>query len=347
MPYKLRTLVLHILGILAFLSIPVFTSPDFDSDRDMLMVSEFRKNFASYFLLLLFFYANFYYFIPKFYFQKKTFLYFALIFISYAIIVRFPDFIFPSNFQDHGPMMPPKMDGHPPLPPNEMFFFMPQGGSLFQFLLVLALSFILKINARLTEINSEKLKAEVSYLKAQINPHFLFNTLNSLYALTIEKSDSAPDAVLKLSNMMRYVVTESTNDFVPLEKEINYIKDYVDLQRLRISDESNLEFSLNGNSKGKRIAPLVIIPFIENAFKYGINGEENWHISIKIDISEDDFLLDVINNQVNVNIPEDETSEQGIENTARRLEFIYPGEHQLEVNDNKDRFHVHLKIKLS
>ncbi|GEP51544.1 hypothetical protein FNO01nite_22160 [Flavobacterium noncentrifugens] len=347
MPYKLRSIILHILGIFAFLSIPVLTSPDFSSNRDMLMVSEFRKDFFSYFLLLLFFYANFYYFIPKFYFPKKLFLYFSVIFISYAIIVGLPDFFFPSGFHDMdpGPMMQPGMDDHP-MPPNQMFF-MPQGGSLLQFLLVLSLSFIIKINSQLTEINSEKLKAEVSYLKAQINPHFLFNTLNSLYALTIEKSDAAPDAVLKLSNMMRYVVSESSNDFVPLEKEINYIKDYVDLQRLRISDESNLEFSVKGSSKGKRIAPLVVIPFIENAFKYGINSEENWHIAIAIDLSGDDFLLDVINNQVHVHIPEEEASEQGIENTAKRLEFIYPGEHELQINDNKDNFQVHLKIKLS
>jgi len=346
MPYKLRSIVLHILGIFAFLSIPVLTSPDFSSNRDMLMVSEFRKDFFSYFLLLLFFYANFYYFIPRFYFPKKLFLYFSVIFISYAIIVGLPDFFFPSGFHDMGsPMMQHGTDDHP-MPPNQMFF-MPQGGSLFQFLLVLSLSFLIKINIQLTEINSEKLKAEVSYLKAQINPHFLFNTLNSLYALTIQKSDAAPDAVLKLSNMMRYVVSESSNDFVPLEKEINYIKDYVDLQRLRISDESNLEFTVTGSAKGKRIAPLVVIPFIENAFKYGINSEENWHIAIAIDLSGDDFLLDVKNNQVHVHIPEEEASEQGIENTAKRLEFIYPGEHELQINDNKDHFHVHLKIKLS
>lgn len=343
MPAKFRSIILHLLGILAFLSIPVFTSPDFNSSRNMLMVAEFRKDFLRYFLLLVFFYANFYYFIPKFYFPKKTFLYFALIFISYALIVGITDFLFPSGMHHN---MPPHDMGDHPMPPNDMFF-MPQSGSLFQFLLVLALSFILKINSQLREIHSEKLKAEVSYLKAQINPHFLFNTLNSLYALTIEKSDQAPDAVLKLSNMMRYVVTESTNDFVPLEKEINYIKDYVDLQRLRISDETKLEFSISGHTKRKRIAPLVIIPFIENAFKYGINGEENWHIDIKINITETDFELDVINNQVNVSISEDEASEQGIENTAKRLEFIYPGEHELQIKDNKENFHVHLKIKLS
>lgn len=345
MPTKFRHAILHILGILAFLSIPVFTSPDFNSHFDLLIVSEFRKNFLSYVLLLLFFYANFYYFIPKFYFPKKTFLYFSLVFISYAVIVGLADFFFPSEFHMHG-QLPPELGNRPSGPPNQLFF-LPQGGSLFQFLLVLSLSFILKINSRLTEIHSEKLKAEVSYLKAQINPHFLFNTLNSLYALTIQKSDAAPDAVLKLSNMMRYVVSESTNDFVPLEKEINYIRDYIDLQKLRISETSNLEFEVSGNPKGKKIAPWVIIPFIENAFKYGINSEENWHIVIKINISDDHFLLDVTNNQVHVTIPEEEASEQGIENTAKRLAFIYPGGHDLQINDNKNQFHVHLKIKLS
>lgn len=125
------------------------------------------------------------------------------------------------------------------------------------------LSLLLRINKQLKESEEEKLKAEVSYLKAQINPHFLFNTLNSLYALTIEKSDYAPDAVIKLSNMMRYVVTESTNDFVSLEREISYISDFIDMQRLRISDENKLEYIIKGDTKGRKIAPLVIIPFIE------------------------------------------------------------------------------------
>src|SRR6218665_69178 len=343
MPTKSRSIILHILGILAFLSIPVFTSPDFNSNRDMLMVSEFRKDFLRYFLLLLFFYANFYYFIPRFYFPKKTFLYFALIFISYALIVGITDFLFPSGM--HHNMMPPPDMGNHPMPPNEMFF-VPQGGSLFQFLLVLALSFILKINSQLTEINSEKLNAEVSYLKAQINPHFLFNTLNSLYALTLQKSNEAPNAVLKLSSIMRYVVTESSQEFVTLDKELNYIKDYIELQKLRLDNSASLSFEVKGTSMGRAIAPLILIPFIENAFKYGINPDENSFIGITIEIEEQILKMNVKNSIVAAEIDEEFKTEEGLKNTQKRLDLIYSGKYDLDVTEDKKTYEVNLKIDL-
>ena len=161
--------------------------------------------------------------------------------------------------------------------PNESYHFpQPREHSelfdaqfLIPFLLVIALAFLIKITNRLNEINTEKRNAEVSYLKAQINPHFLFNTLNSLYALTLQKSNEAPIAVLKLSGIMRYVVTESNREYVPLEKELNYIKDYIALQKLRLDPNVSLVFEIDGEPFGKAIAPLLLIPFIENAFKYG------------------------------------------------------------------------------
>jgi uncharacterized protein YlzI (FlbEa/FlbD family) len=342
-----RNYTLHILWILAFLSIPIFTSPDLGAD--MFKVTGFKRNFTSYILLVVFFYLNYYIFIPRYYFPRRYFLYGAFVFFSYAMIVAIPDFFFemkfggPPVFGPRGPMG----GGHPPMGPPNSFFGRPEGGSFFQFLLVMMLSIMLRIRNRMRAMNSEKLRAEVSYLKAQINPHFLFNTLNSLYALTIAKSDDAPDAVIKLSNMMRYVVTESSSDLVPLEKEINYITDYIDMQKLRISDESNLEYKIIGNPQGKTIAPLVVIPFIENAFKYGVNHEEDWHITIVIEITENDFILVVRNNKVKVSFSGDEATEQGIYNTQKRLEIIYPGKHELAIKDEPKTFDVHLKIDLS
>jgi uncharacterized protein YlzI (FlbEa/FlbD family) len=342
MHYKTRLLLIHLLGILAFLSIPVFTSPDFG--ENLLLIDGFKRDFSGYVLLMVFFYVNYYYFMPKYYFTKRRFLYCCFVFFCFAMVTGIPDLLFPMHFHGGPPTMQGPMNGRPPM---NNFFNGPAGSSFFQFLLVLSLSFTLKINNQLTEMYSEKLKAEVSYLKAQINPHFLFNTLNSLYALTIEKSDAAPDAVIKLSNMMRYVVTESTNDLVPLEKEVSYITDYIDMQRLRIPEDSNLEYTVIGNAKGKSIAPMVIIPFIENAFKYGINSEEDWHIAIAIEILDNHFILDVTNNKVKVSFPDDHATEQGIENTTKRLEFIYPGKHEIYFDDEPQSFHVHLKINLS
>ena len=131
---------------------------------------------------------------------------------------------------------------------------------------------MLKINSRLKLAEKEKVNAELSYLKAQINPHFLFNTLNSIYSLAIEKSDYTATAVVKLSSMMRYVITDASHKFVPLEKEINYISNYIELQKLRIDSSIKLMYTVTGDISDKKIAPLVLISFIENAFKYGVNA---------------------------------------------------------------------------
>ena len=124
---------------------------------------------------------------------------------------------------------------------------------VFEFAMVLALSILMRISQKLESTKNEKLRAELSYLRAQVNPHFFFNTLNSIYSLTLKKSDEAPAAVLKLSNIMRYAVSEGTRDFVPLERELAYIKDYIYLQRLRLSDTVNLNVTIGDNAKGGQI----------------------------------------------------------------------------------------------
>jgi LytS/YehU family sensor histidine kinase len=234
---------------------------------------------------------------------------------------------------------------HPPIKPHESFLFF-DTQLLISYLLMLSFALLIKMNRNLSRIRTEKLNAEVSYLKAQINPHFLFNTLNSLYALTLEKSNEAPNAVLKLSNIMRYVVTESAVNFVALEKEINHINDYIDLQKLRIDGETNLFVTIEGNPSGKVIAPLILIPFIENAFKYGINPDENSFIEIKIKIEADNFILNVKNSIVNTIIADELKTEKGLENTTKRLSYIYPDRHTLTILEKNTVFEVNLKIHL-
>lgn len=141
---------------------------------------------------------------------------------------------------------------------------------LYMFILVLVCALLLKTNQRWRKLRQEKLETELSYLKAQINPHFLFNTLNSIYALAIEKSDYTATAVVKLSGMMRYIISESHKHFVSLEKEISYINDYIELQKFRLGGTVKIHYSLQGHYPGKEIAPLILITFVENAFKYGL-----------------------------------------------------------------------------
>lgn len=342
---KSRSILSTILGCLAFLCIPILTSPDFKTDFSFTRVVGFQNSFLNYCLLLVFFFVNYHLLLPKFYYQNKKVIYFGLIAILFLVILFIPKLLPLNTIQNQHEMMHSKTLHFPK--PNEMRAHFIDYFNTIPFLLVVALSFLLRTNAQLKEIKNEKLKAEVSYLKAQINPHFLFNTLNSLYALTIIKSDEAPNAVLKLSGMMRYVVTESSQEYVPLSKEIEYIKDYISLQKLRMNDDVNFSFKCIGDATGKAIAPLILIPFIENAFKYGLNPDEDSEISIEIAVVDSNLTLVAKNKMVVNEIPEDLKTETGIENTKKRLEIIYPKKHLLEISEIENEFIIRLNINLA
>jgi len=345
---KKRDLLINILIGIALLSIPILTSPNFGSDVSLFKVVPFRQNFMGYALLLLFFYANYYYFIPKYNAQRKWWIYGAIILLCFAMISYLPSLLLDNTPPNMGaPKGPPRggvpMDGK--RPPFDVFQF--RDTFIFQFLMVLVLSLLLKLDHQLKQIKNEKLKSEVSYLKAQINPHFLFNTLNSIYALTLKKSDKAPQAVLKLSDMMRYVVTESDTENVALEKEINYISDYVALQQLRMGKDVDFIFDVKGNSNGKEIAPIILINYVENAFKYGINPDESSKIHIFITEDEKGVMLDV-ENKISVDknaLPPN--TEEGTKNTKKHLDYKYPGKYKLDVTETQETYHVKLYIDLT
>ncbi|MEL1245623.1 sensor histidine kinase [Flavobacterium sp. DGU11] len=344
MTKKTQSYLLHILGGVLFLSIPILLSPDRESPS-LFHIAPFQRNFAIHILLLAFFYTNYFYFIPRLYFSHKRLLFFLAIIACYFIIALLPGLMLGSG------AMPGHVQclhhGRATLGNGPTFVPFFRGGSVFQFLLVFFLSFLMRLNQRLDTMQSEKLKTEVSYLKAQINPHFLFNTLNSLYALALEKSDAAPEAILKLSAMMRYVVTESSHDSVPLENEIGYVKNYISLQQLRMDGGTPFSFIITGDPVGKRISPMLLIPFIENAFKYGLNSEEDSFIAIAIDITDSELILSVKNNKVAIAIPAEEKSEHGIENTKQRLEYLYPQKHNLAIFDTISSFEVKLTLNLA
>jgi two-component system LytT family sensor kinase len=193
------------------------------------------------------------------------------------------------------------------------------------------------------ELEKEKITAELAFLKSQINPHFLFNTLNDIYALTYHKSEKAPDAVLKLSDLLRYMLKESEGKFADLKKEIDYLKNVIDLFQIGQKGSAAIEFKVDGEVDKQQIAPLILINFIENAFKHGVIDNPLWpiHIKIHIDLNGMDFF---ISNQKNKDY-KDQTVGIGLVNVKRRLELIYPHQHWLEIKDEADTFTVTLKIK--
>lgn len=194
------------------------------------------------------------------------------------------------------------------------------------------------------EVETEKLNTELSFLKSQINPHFLFNTLNNIYSLAIIKSDATAGAVLKLSSIMRYVISDTKQHWVPLEKEIQFIQHYIDLQKVRLTEKVKINFSVNGDVTTKQIAPLLFIPFIENAFKYGISTKDYSEIVIKVDITPADINLFVDNRIVTNEKELHENTGIGLKNTKRRLELLYPDKHSLNVKNENNHFTVHLTL---
>jgi len=200
-------------------------------------------------------------------------------------------------------------------------------------------------------LEKEKLEAELKFLKSQVHPHFLFNTLNNLYSLTLKKSDNAPEIVLKLSELMSYMLYDTSARQVSLSKEINYINHYIDLEKIRYGDRLDISFNTHGNVTGKMIAPMLLLPFIENSFKHGVSGElETVWISLDLHVESNKLIFKVENSKS----PEEENvkissyrSGIGLKNVKRRLDLIYGKDYDLKILDEKDTFLVVLKLKLA
>jgi sensor histidine kinase YesM len=261
--------------------------------------------------------------------------------------------ILPSLITGHNPFLPntdflPKINrrGENLIPnlPNGFFFLEEIRHHIFLFVAVIFSSAFFREKIRNKVIENEKLQAELSHLKTQIHPHFLFNTLNSIYALSIKKDDKTAETIVKLSEFMRYLLKDSNQDEVLLEKEIIYIDNYIDLQKSRLRNAVDLDYKVNGDFGKYKIAPLLLFPFIENAFKYGVNPDENSVIKISIASNENHLNMTVFNNKVSImNI---ESSKIGLQNTRDRLQLYYPKKHSLSIEENEQSYIVNLRIEL-
>lgn len=222
-------------------------------------------------------------------------------------------------------------------------------GTLTLFLIVWAasiISHIYDLRQRAIKLQEQNAKAELSLLKSQINPHFLFNSLNSIYYLSLKKEDAAPKAVITLSDLMRYVLTEAIDEFVLLEQEINYINKYLELQKLRLPQKTSLHCDFDVQDTQIEIAPLLLIPFIENAFKYGISANTETKISIRL-ISRNKHLDLTVTNKIFETEGENIGTETGLKNVQKRLSLIYPNKHSLQIESDKQNFEIKLNLILS
>jgi len=203
-----------------------------------------------------------------------------------------------------------------------------------------------KREEKLKELEKEQLSSELSFLKSQINPHFLFNVLNSVYALSLKKSDKVPDVVLKLSDLLRYMTYESEDKLVNIEKEITYIENYIDLQKLRLPDNADVKVYIDNRFSQAQISPLILITFIENAFKHGALANGKTNIDIALSINSQNIDLTVVNDYSETS-QKDKSSGIGVQNVKRRLEIMYPNKHKLAITKAKNQHIVHLKIQHS
>jgi len=194
-------------------------------------------------------------------------------------------------------------------------------------------------------LTQQKLQAELKFLKTQIHPHFLFNTLNNLYALTLKKSERAPEMVLKLSELINYMLYECTSDVVPLTKEVKFIRNYGDIEKMRYGDKLDIDIRVTGDINDRKIAPLVLLPFVENCFKHGASEElqQSW-VKVSIDIQPQVTLMKVENNKASENGTHKKEG-IGIQNVKRRLDLIYPDQHELRIINGQETFLVILTIQ--
>lgn len=326
---KLRLTLIHFTGAVFFLLVPIIISPDIASP-ELFKITPFQIDFTTYVLLLLFFYLNFFVLIPQFYFKKGKIIYIVAIIICYMLVAYLPLPLTRNTYHFYGSNFP---------------YYL--GHCLFKFLSVFIFSLMIKINNKLKQAEKDKLNAELSFLKAQINPHFLFNTLNSIYSLAItERANETSAGIIKLSDMMRYISSATDKHMVALSKELNYITNYIELQKKRFGDTVKITYSINGDATGKEIVPLILISFVENAFKHGINSEEDSVIEINIHIKETTLELEVFNNKVKVLHEEELASGLGIANTRNRLQLVYPEKHTLKIENTTKNFSVQLKLIL-
>lgn len=278
------------------------------------------------------FYFNYSLLIPLFLFQKKAVAYiiFSVLFIAFIIII--PAALDNREFLRHF---------------SRMRFIFRIFMYLFFFVAAIALRSYekwLQNEKQEQEIKAERAKTELHYLKNQINPHFLFNSLNNIYALTVKKSDKTSEAIIRLSELMRYMLYQSDSKYTDLTREIAYIEDYIALQRLRITEPKSIEFKVSGKPEGKKISPLLLIAFIENAFKFGTAASLQNPIKIVLKVTEQNVHF-YCENPVVQYTKVDKDNGIGLENVRERLRLLYPNQHRLSIYEKDNKYCVTLTLE--
>ncbi len=229
-------------------------------------------------------------------------------------------------------------------------FYFSSASTIFLLVFIFSIGYLaqkyFEVSRQKEAIQQQQTITELHLLKSQINPHFLFNVLNSIYSLSLKRSDETPGVVLKLSDIMRYMLYETKHNYVPLQKEIDILRDYLDIEMMRIAGENSITFTVSGETKLYKIAPALLIPFIENAIKHGtdsILSQSYIHIQIVI---ENNILLFTCKNNFKLPLRTKDSGGIGLANVQKRLQLLYPDAHSLEISKEQNIFEVQLQLNL-
>jgi two-component system, LytTR family, sensor kinase len=342
MKSKVLTVIIHLTAWVIFFSLPFIflPSPLHGSAAMKTQYVYFLKFLTSNIFLIFIFYFHSNFLLPRFFFGKKYLWYGIIVVLLFVVFITYTDLFFQAPFQHREP--------------DESGFFNPRRlNAIYLFIVILFMSGGIRITHewRQTErrnkmIEAERMQTELSFLHSQINPHFLFNTLNSIYSLALMRSEETADAVMKLSGLMRYILQEVQRDKVPLDMEIQCIQNYVELQKIRLNSNVDLQLVITGDFSSYQIPPLLLIPFIENTFKYGTSTHESTAISIEIEVIHDEFHLKTTNN-IFVVREKSESFGIGFRNSERRLNLVYPKKHKITIINNSKMYILDLKIQLT
>ncbi|MEO5911295.1 MAG: histidine kinase [Pelobium sp.] len=287
-------------------------------------------------LLAVLFYANAFYFFPII-FKNRGILIYALTIIAFITAV----WLLTQYVDNH--LFPVKKKWGRPFYLNIISYF---------FILGISCSYVI-ITAHLKqqkdnkEKETENLKTELSFLRSQVSPHFMFNVLNNLVSLARKKSEKMEPALLQLSSLLRYMLYEGTKGKISLTKEIGYLQGYIDLQKLRFGDDVDISFNVEGNTDDFELEPMLLIPFVENAFKHGMGNVAQPKILISLKTTDKNLLFEVENDITAIGESKDESSGIGLVNTKRRLALLYKNHHQLKVAEKNNKYKVLLNLQLN
>lgn len=343
-----KPILLHLLFWACLLALPILLGPSSQSQNP----EEIQRNFQWNLFFFVFglanipiFYINTEILIPKVLKRYNILAYLAFLVVGYIIMVGLNDLIFDLLFKDLIPPQRPRGGGGG----MKRFTYL---RIIFQYLFIIAigisyrfLSDNLKEQEAKKEEENERLKSELSFLRSQISPHFMFNVLNSIVSLSRRKPENVEPVVIKLSELMRYMIYETSDSKVAISKESNYLESYIELQRIRFGNDIHIEFKSQIASASGAIEPMLLIPFVENAFKHGVGLVEKPTISIEL-IDSSTQLHFVVKNKIS-NQPlekKDESSGIGLTNVRRRLELLYPENHTLHISTLDNSYVVDLII---